>query len=88
MPSPKRRRADARRSRPEPAPGPYARPVAGIIDGRQWVKQRLEHLRGLLEANPTDEQRKAIEAEIAALEPEATASRRRFRRWLIWGGRP
>ena len=62
--------------------------MAGIIDGRQWVKARLEHLQGLLDGDPTDEERAAIEAEMAQLQTESAAGRRRFGRWLLWGGRP
>lgn len=61
--------------------------VAGIIDGRKWLDERLQHLRGLLDANPTDDERAAIDAEIGRLEAEAGTSRRRFRRWIVWGGR-
>jgi len=62
--------------------------VPGIINGRQWVDERLRNLRAMLDANPSEELRTAIEAEIARLRPEAESARRRVRRWFLWGGRP
>jgi hypothetical protein len=52
------------------------------------VEERLRHLRAALSTDITDDQRKAIEAEIDKLQGEAGVSHRRFRRWFIWGGRP
>jgi hypothetical protein len=63
-------------------------PVSGIIEGRRWVEERLRHLRAALTTDITDDQRKAIEAEIEKLQGEATVSQRRLRRWFLWGGRP
>lgn len=49
------------------------------VDGNEWTEKRLQFLQGLLADDPTDEQRAAIEAEIA----ELNASRRgRLPRWL------
>lgn len=62
--------------------------MSGIIEGRRWVQQRLRHLQAALGTDITDDQRKAIEAEIDKLRGEAGASHRRFRRWFWWGGRP
>jgi hypothetical protein len=62
--------------------------VSGVIDGRKWLQDRLRHLQAQLDVEPSDDQRKAIEAEIEKLRAEAGVSRRRFRRWFIWGGRP
>jgi hypothetical protein len=62
--------------------------MSGVIDGRKWLQDRLRHLQAQLDAEPSDDQRKAVEAEIEKLRAEATASHRRFRRWFLWGGRP
>lgn len=62
--------------------------VAGIIDGRKWLEQRIKHLEAALAAGPPDEERRTIEAELDRLRAETAGSRRRFRRWLVWGGRP
>jgi hypothetical protein len=63
-------------------------PVSGIIEGRKWLEERLRHLEAALSTEVTDDQRKAIEAEIEKLRGEAGASHRHFRRWFLWGGRP
>jgi len=39
------------------------------IDGREWNKKRVAHLQSLLEQNPSDEERAAIEAELRELKP-------------------
>lgn len=52
------------------------------------MEERLRHLRAALTTDITDDQRKAIEAEIEKLQGEATVSQRRLRRWFLWGGRP
>jgi hypothetical protein len=62
--------------------------VSGVIDGRKWLKDRLRHLESQLDAEPSDEQRKALEVEIEKLRAEAGANRRLFGRWFLWGGRP
>ncbi len=62
--------------------------VPGIIDGSQWLQQRLRHLQAELDAHPSDDQRKLIESEMASLREEAKAGRRRLGRWLLWGARP
>lgn len=62
--------------------------MAGIIDGKAWVDQRLKHLRDALAAGElSDGQRTLIETEIDLLESERARDRRTFRRWLLWGGR-
>ncbi len=62
--------------------------MSGIIDGRAWVEQRLQHLRTALEGDDlTDAQRVLIETEIDQLQAEAARDKRGFRRWLLWGGR-
>jgi hypothetical protein len=63
-------------------------PVSGIIEGRRWLEERLRHLQAALSTEITDDQRKAIEAEIERLRGAAGSHHRRFRRWLLWGGRP
>ena len=62
--------------------------VAPIIEGRKWVEDRLHHLHELLDAGPTEDERRLIEAEIAALQEEARRSRHGLLRWLWPGGRP
>ena len=61
--------------------------MSGIIDGRRWLEERLRQLQAALDANPTADERVAIESEMAKLREEAGSHRRRFRRWLLWGGR-
>ena len=62
--------------------------MAGIIDGKAWVERRLKHLREALEGGElSDAQRTLIATEIDLLEAEAARDKRRFRRWLLWGGR-
>jgi hypothetical protein len=43
---------------------------ARIVDGEGWIRERLKFLREQLAADPSDEQRRAIEAEIEALSQE------------------
>ena len=64
--------------------------MSGIIDGRRWLENRLAHLQAQLQddAGLSDDNRKAIETEIAELKAELASSRRRFRRFIFWGGRP
>jgi len=63
--------------------------MSGIIDGKKWLENRLAHLQAQLQ-DPmlSEDDRKVIEAEAAELKAELTASRRRFRRFIFWGGRP
>ena len=62
--------------------------MSGIINGRQWIEERRRHLRRALEDNPGEEQRQAIQSELDKLEEEIKSGRRRFRRWIFWGGKP
>jgi hypothetical protein len=64
--------------------------VPGIIDGRQWLENRLSHLEAQLhdDAALSEEDRRAVETEIAEVKAELASSRRRFRRFILWGGRP
>ncbi len=64
--------------------------MAGIIDGRRWLETRLAHLEEQLhdENGLSEADRKAIEAEMAEIKAELATSRRRFRRFILWGGRP
>jgi LPS O-antigen subunit length determinant protein (WzzB/FepE family) len=63
--------------------------MSSIIDGQKWLETRLAHLEAQLagEDHLSDEERTAIEAETVELKAELAASRRRFRRFLLWGGR-
>lgn len=53
------------------------------VDGRQWKKQRIEFLESLLADDPSDEQRAAIEAELAQLRQSGGRWR-----WLFPGRLP
>ena len=59
-----------------------------ILDGDRWIAERLAFLRGLLEEELSDAQRRAVEDEIAVLSKErgiTGAGRRRrgvLHRWL------
>ncbi len=46
-----------------------------IIDGNRWVRERLRFLNEQLAANPTEDERRAIEAEIEVLSKENRAGR-------------
>jgi hypothetical protein len=61
--------------------------MPGVIDSRRWLRQRIEHLEELLEADPPAEQRAGIEAELAQARMELQRSSP-WRRWLLWGTRP
>jgi hypothetical protein len=52
------------------------------VDGPRWVKERLRFLEQELETHPENEQRVAIEAEIAQLRSSSDAPRHGWRRWL------
>jgi hypothetical protein len=62
--------------------------MPGIISGRHWIEERRRHLKAALENNPSEEQRQAIQQELDRLEEQHKSVRRRFRRWIFWGGRP
>jgi hypothetical protein len=54
--------------------------MPGVIDGRRWLRQRIQHLETVLGDNPPPEQRPQLEAELAA----ARAELRRHGGWLRW----
>jgi hypothetical protein len=60
--------------------------MSGIIDGRRWLEARLRHLQAELDTDPPPERRSAIEQEMATIRAEVGATRRRWRRFLIFGG--
>jgi hypothetical protein len=61
--------------------------MSGIVEGRRWVEARRHHLQGLLEGELADDQRQAVEAELAGLQAEA-ARHHGWRWWLrLVGGR-
>jgi hypothetical protein len=63
--------------------------MPGIIDGKAWLENRLAHLQTQLQdPGLSDDDRKVLEAESAELKAELASSRRRFRRFIFWGGRP
>lgn len=43
---------------------------AGVVDGEGWVRERLKFLREQLAKDPSDGERRAIEAEIEVLSRE------------------
>ena len=45
--------------------------MPGIVEGSKWVKARLQFLEELQAGELTDEQRQAVEAEIATLKQQA-----------------
>ncbi|MDP9075405.1 MAG: hypothetical protein M3N98_14825 [Actinomycetota bacterium] len=59
-----------------------------IIDGGQWRRERQGHLRAELEKDLSDDQRTAIETELATLEAEAGRDRHHWWRWFLTGARP
>ncbi len=62
--------------------------MAGIIDGKAWLDQRIKHLRAALEGGElTESQRVLVETELEQLETEAQREKAKLRRWLLWGGR-
>ena len=62
--------------------------MANIVEGRQWLEQRLGFLEETLRTDPSPAVRAELEAEISRLEAELAETRRRRRRWLLWGGQP
>jgi hypothetical protein len=61
--------------------------VSGIVDRREWLRQRVRHLETFLEGDISDEQRAAAEAALAEAR-EQLSHGRNWRRWLLWGARP
>jgi hypothetical protein len=61
--------------------------VPGIIDGRAWLAERRRFLRDELAKDPDEQQRSALEAELAAVEAELEAGRPRWWRWVLGGFR-
>ncbi|MDQ6615473.1 MAG: hypothetical protein M3083_12190 [Actinomycetota bacterium] len=62
--------------------------MPGIINGRSWLSTRRDALQAGLAKDPPDEQRAAIEAELAAVDRELATSRHRWWRWLLPGSQP
>jgi hypothetical protein len=60
--------------------------MAGVIDGRRWLRQRIQHLEAQLRGDLNDDQRAHLEAQLAQARAELRHERRR--RWLWWGPRP
>ena len=62
--------------------------MAGIIDGKAWVDERIKFLRAALDGGElTESQRVLVETELEHLAAEAQRDKRKLRRWLVWGGR-
>lgn len=62
--------------------------AGGVIDGDAWRRSRLEALESALRTDVDPEQRAMIETELVELRAALGAGRRRWARWLLWGGRP
>lgn len=61
--------------------------MAGIVEGREWLEQRIRFLEAELERDPSDGTRALIEVELATLREELRTKRRRWWRWFLFGGR-
>jgi hypothetical protein len=57
--------------------------VPGVIDGRRWLRQRIEHLEAELQSGPTEAERVQLQAQLDQARDELRRSR--LRRWLFWG---
>lgn len=62
--------------------------AGGVIDGDAWRRSRLAALESALRTDVDPEQRAMIETELVELRAALGAGRRRWARWLLWGGRP
>jgi hypothetical protein len=60
--------------------------VPGVIDGRRWLRQRVQHLEAQLQAEQSEAQRAQLQIELDRARAELGRTRRR--RWLFWGARP
>lgn len=61
--------------------------MAGIVEGREWLEQRIGFLEAELDHNPSDGTRALIEVELATLREELRTKRRGRWRWFLFGGR-
>ena len=60
--------------------------MPGIINSRQWLKERRRALEAELDKELPDDQRQAVEAELDRVRAEADRTRRGWwRRWIFWG---
>jgi hypothetical protein len=59
--------------------------VADVIDGRRWLRQRIQQLEAQLQGDVSDEQRAHLQSELDRVRAELRHERRR--RWLFWGPR-
>jgi hypothetical protein len=59
--------------------------VAGVINGRRWLQQRIQHLEAQLQGDLSDTHRAQLEAELERARAELRHER--LRRWLWWGPR-
>jgi hypothetical protein len=60
--------------------------VGGVIDGRRWLRQRIQQLEARLQEDLSDAQRAEVQSELDRARAELRHERRR--RWLWWGPRP
>ncbi|MGH9126476.1 MAG: hypothetical protein ACRDZ8_17375 [Acidimicrobiales bacterium] len=61
--------------------------MPGIVNGRAWLSERRRFLQEELAKDPPEEQRAAIEAELAAVDQQIGQSGGHWWRWLF-GARP
>jgi hypothetical protein len=62
--------------------------MPGIVNGGAWLSRRRRFLEEELAKNPPAEQRAAFDAELAKVNEELGASRRRWWRGMLWGRPP
>jgi hypothetical protein len=60
--------------------------MPGVIDGRRWLRQRIQHLEAQLREEVSEARRSQLSSELEQARTELRRERRR--RWLWWGSRP
>jgi hypothetical protein len=60
--------------------------MAGVVDGRRWLRQRIQHLEAQLQGEVSEPRRAQLRSELE--QARAELSRQRWRRWLMWGTGP
>jgi hypothetical protein len=60
--------------------------MAGVIDGRRWLRQRIQHLEAQLQEEVSEARRAQLSSELEQARTELR--RQRWRHWLLWGSRP
>jgi hypothetical protein len=60
--------------------------MAGVVDGRRWLRQRIQHLEAELQGEVSEARRAQLTSELE--QAQAELARQRRRRWLMWGTGP